>query len=67
MPVKTFLSLITAALLAVSANTPASEAENYIKYRQAMMKAIGGHMGAASQIVRGKVCLLYTSDAADDN
>ena len=55
MPVKTFLSLITAALLAISANTQASEAENYIKYRQAMMKAIGGHMGAASQIMRGKV------------
>lgn len=33
----------------------ADEAENYIKYRQAMMKAIGGHMGSSSQIVRGKV------------
>lgn len=52
---RTFLALITAALLAVSANTHASDAENYIKYRQAMMKAIGGHMGATSQIVRGKV------------
>lgn len=33
----------------------ASEPENYIKYRKAMMKAIGGHMSASSQILRGKV------------
>jgi cytochrome c556 len=33
----------------------AEEPENYIKYRQLMMKAIGGHMGAASQILRGLV------------
>ena len=52
---KKFLLLITSALLAISAGAHASEPENYIKYRQAMMKAIGGHMGAASQIVRGKV------------
>jgi cytochrome c556 len=38
----------------------ADEAENYIKYRQAMMKAIAGHTGASSQIVRGKI------DAAGD-
>jgi cytochrome c556 len=51
---KTFL-LMVAALIASTANVQAEEPENYIKYRQAMMKAIGGHSGAASQIVRGKV------------
>lgn len=43
------------ALLAASQVTGAEAPEDYIKYRQAMMKAIGGHMGASSQIVRGKV------------
>ncbi len=51
---KTFV-LMVAALIASTANVQAEEPENYIKYRQAMMKAIGGHSGAASQIVRGKV------------
>ena len=48
---------ITISVLALLAGSlvHADEAENYIKYRQAMMKAIGGHMGAATQIVRGKV------------
>ena len=46
---------MVAALIAGAANVQAEEPENYIKYRQAMMKAIGGHSGAASQIVRGKV------------
>jgi cytochrome c556 len=51
---KTFV-LMVAALIASTANVQAEEPENDIKYRQAMMKAIGGHSGAASQIVRGKV------------
>lgn len=46
--------LLLAGLLA-TASLHAAEPENYIKYRQAIMKAIGGHMGASSQIVRGKV------------
>lgn len=46
---------LLAACLATTALAHAEEAENYIKYRQAMMEAIGGHMGAASQIVRGRV------------
>lgn len=50
-----YLVLIFAALVAGTMNVHAEEPENYIKYRQAMMKAIGGHTGAASQIVRGKV------------
>ena len=32
-----------------------AEPENVIKYRQNTMKALGGHMGATAQIVRGKV------------
>ena len=41
--------------LVLSFSAHATEPENYIKYRQAVMKAIGGHMGASSLIVRGKV------------
>jgi len=44
-----------AAILVCASGVQAEEPENYIKYRQAMMKAIGGHTSAASQIVRGKV------------
>lgn len=46
---------IVAAMLATATAAQAQEPEDYIKYRQAVMKAIGGHSGAASQIVRGKV------------
>lgn len=49
----TWIYAVVLAALTASAN--AEEPENYIKYRQAMMKAIGGHMGASTQIVRGKV------------
>jgi len=49
------VSIIAAILIAGAPATQAQEPENYIKYRQAMMMAIGGHSGAASQIVRGKV------------
>ncbi len=38
----------------------AAETEDIIKYRQGVMKSVGGHMAAAAQIVRGKV------DYADD-
>jgi cytochrome c556 len=44
-----------AVLIAVFSSANAAEPENYIKYRQLVMKAIGGHMGASTQIVRGKV------------
>jgi cytochrome c556 len=47
-------TLVIAALLGTAA-VQAEPPENYIKYRQAMMSAIGGHMGASTQIVRGKV------------
>ena len=32
-----------------------SDPENVIKYRQGAMSALGGHMSASAQIVRGKV------------
>jgi cytochrome c556 len=48
-------TLLVAALIAAAPATQAQEPENYIKYRQAVMTAIGGHNGAASQIVRGRV------------
>jgi cytochrome c556 len=46
---------IFAVALLTSGTALASDPESYIKYRQAVMKAIGGHMGASGQIVRGKV------------
>ncbi len=48
-------AILMATLLVTVATANAAEPEDYIKYRQAVMKAIGGHTGAASQIVRGKV------------
>ncbi len=43
-------------LTVMASGAPAeSEPENIIKYRQGAMSALGGHMGASAQIVRGKV------------
>ncbi len=47
--------LVVCALFILPALSVADEAENQIKYRQAVMKAIGGHMGASALIVRGKI------------
>jgi cytochrome c556 len=41
----------------------AAEPEDIIKYRQNMMKAIGGHAGAAGAIIQGKVD--YKNQLAD--
>jgi len=41
----------------------AAEPEDIIKYRQNMMKAIGGHTGAAGAIIQGKVD--YKNQLAD--
>jgi cytochrome c556 len=47
--------LLSSGLLLAPALALADEAEDVIKYRQAVMKAIGGHMGAAGGIVKGKI------------
>lgn len=47
--------LLSGGLLLAPALALADEAEDLIKYRQAVMKAIGGHMGAAGGIVKGKI------------
>jgi len=50
-----------AGALASGAAATAAEPEDIIKYRQSVMKSVGGHMGALTQIVRGKV--EYPDDA----
>jgi cytochrome c556 len=47
--------LLASGLLLAPALALADEADDVIKYRQAVMKAIGGHMGAAGGIVKGKI------------
>ena len=49
--------ILTAAalLLAGISVAQAQEAEDIIKYRESVMKAYAGHMGASARIVRGKV------------
>jgi cytochrome c556 len=50
------LAVVAAVLgLAFTAQVAGADAEEMIKYRQAAMKSLGGHMGAMAQIVRGKV------------
>ncbi|MDH3279609.1 MAG: cytochrome c [Gammaproteobacteria bacterium] len=44
-----------AGALVWGAVATAAEPEDIIKYRQSVMKSVGGHMGALTQIVRGKV------------
>ena len=52
-----------ALALGVSAQALAvDEPENVIKYRQAVMKSIGGHMGAIAGVVKGQVS--YVDDVA---
>lgn len=53
MKIKTFTASI--ALMALIAPSYAAESEDIIKYRISVMEAYGGHMSAASRIVRGKV------------
>ena len=52
------LSAILGVVLALGVSAQAlavDEPENVIKYRQAVMKAIGGHMGAIAGVVKGQV------------
>ena len=53
MKIKTFTASI--ALMALMVPSYAAESEDIIKYRISVMEAYGGHMSAASRIVRGKV------------
>ncbi len=54
------LGICLLAVVALPATTMGAETEDIIKYRQGVMKSVGGHTAAAAQIVRGKV------DYADD-
>jgi cytochrome c556 len=45
---------IVLSIAGFAINSFADEAENVIKYRQSVMKAIGGHMSATALIVQGK-------------
>lgn len=47
--------LILLPLLQVGPARAGDDPEEIIKYRQAMMKALSGHMSAAARLVRGKV------------
>jgi cytochrome c556 len=48
-------SLTLMAMGVLAPPSPSAEPEDVIKYRQAVMKSQGGHMGAAAQILKGKV------------
>ena len=48
------MSVLSLGLLAAS-SVQAAEPENYIKYRQSIMKAMAGHSGSSGQILRGLV------------
>ena len=59
------LSAVLAMAAALGLGTPAlaaDEPENVIKYRQAVMKAIGGHMASIAGVVKGEVS--YTDHVA---
>lgn len=47
--------ILTGAALAAAGAVYAQDAEDIIKYRQGVMKSVGGHMAAAGLIVQGKV------------
>jgi cytochrome c556 len=48
-------ALLVGAMLAVTGIAEAQDAEDIIKYRQGVMKSVGGHMAAAGLVVQGKV------------
>jgi len=47
--------VLTFALFGLLAPPAAAQEEGVIKHRQAVMKAVGGHMGAMAAIVKGQV------------
>ncbi|MDQ2695856.1 MAG: cytochrome c [Pseudomonadota bacterium] len=54
MPQKAVLTAALAVTLGLSAALQAASPDEQIKYRQNVMKALGGHTGAATLIVQGK-------------
>ena len=55
-PVRPRILVVSACLLVVgSLAVKAAEPEDIIKYRENVMKANGGHMGATAAILQGKV------------
>ena len=53
--IKSLFMIAIAGLIAMPVVSFSAESEDLIKYRQGIMKAVGGHMSATSLIVRGKV------------
>ena len=49
------VSAVAAVAAGVGVASAADESENVIKYRQNVMRSIGGHMGAISGVVKGEV------------
>ncbi|HSD95581.1 MAG TPA: cytochrome c [Sulfuricaulis sp.] len=61
--IRRLLSMGSVLMMLVPLALHAAEPEDIIKYRQNMMKAIGGHTGAAGAIIQGKVD--YKNQLAD--
>jgi cytochrome c556 len=55
-------SLLIVVMAVWSFQSHAADSQDIIKYRQAIMKSQGGHMGAAAEIVKAKVD--FASDLA---
>lgn len=52
---KTRIAIALGMVLVWAGTAGAQETEDLIKYRQGVMKSVGGHMAAAGLIVQGKV------------
>jgi len=57
------LAIVSLLMMSSPLVLQAAEPEDIIKYRQSVMKAVGGHTGAAGAIVQGKVD--YKSDLVE--
>lgn len=55
-------SVVAAVAAGIGAASAADDSANVIKYRQNVMRSIGGHMGAISGVVKGEVS--YTGHLA---
>lgn len=61
--IRRLLAMTSVLMILAPLALHAAEPEDIIKYRQNMMKAIGGHTGAAGAIIQGKVD--YKNQLAD--